>query len=211
MTPERIRSLYWLCCLATFACFVVCSAEAFLIYPVIVRSRTLPTPCVSSAPMPAALPEPPLTVQASQPVVKSHHSVAVREGASSSGVRSRSVTQEGTSDTGIHSMKVEQTAVPAPKTESYEVRLLSAEEANQEAGDAALQKEDYKTAIDDYLRALGWNDKNAAVWNSLGEAYEKTNQLQDAIAAYKKAVGLNPNLVAAQNSLRRLQNTSSPK
>jgi Flp pilus assembly protein TadD len=120
------------------------------------------------------------------------------------------VTQEGAPDTEIRSITVEQTATPAAKTESYEVRQLSAEEANQEAGDAAFQEGNFKAAVDDYRRSLEWNEKNAAVWNRLGLAYEKTNDLKNAFDAFEHAVRLDPNLLEAQDNLRRLQRTTSP-
>lgn len=210
--PDRIRSVYWFCCLVTFACFLVCSAEAFLVYPAILKARVVSALCVSGPSTPAppvSPPKPELTESGIKPLPRSNHSEVNPEPALRAAVRSTTAREAGT-PTAIHSITVEQAAVPATPTGSVEVRQLSAEEADQEAGDAAFREGNFKDAVDDYRQSLELNAKNAAVWNRLGMAYEGGNDPKNAIDAYEHAIQLDPKLLEAQDNLRRLHGTTSP-
>jgi tetratricopeptide (TPR) repeat protein len=60
------------------------------------------------------------------------------------------------------------------------------------------------------LRGIAEGANSARYWWGLGYALEKTNDNAGAVAAYQKAVEINPGELLAAESLRRLQETGSP-
>ena len=54
----------------------------------------------------------------------------------------------------------------------------------------------------EYNKAISFAKKEAEVYSVLGNAYLKKDMLDEAIAAYKKALELNPSLQGARNNLR---------
>lgn len=49
---------------------------------------------------------------------------------------------------------------------------------------------DLKLALDAYIKALKYNDKNAKIWINIGVAYAKLNYLDLAYEAFLKAISL---------------------
>jgi len=49
--------------------------------------------------------------------------------------------------------------------------------------------------------------RSGNVYDSLGEALERANRKDQAIAAYRRALSLNPNLGSSRDALRRLGST----
>ena len=65
-----------------------------------------------------------------------------------------------------------------------------------------------ESAIAMYERAVRLNDRQALWWYNLGIAYQRSNRLEDATHAYKKAVYLNPDDRGFQAALKALSGTT---
>src|SRR5947209_16740015 len=72
----------------------------------------------------------------------------------------------------------------APPTSSVNPFILQAEEA--------LQKQDYSVAEPLLQKAVVQNSADYRAWFDLGFVYRATNRREDAIAAYRKSVAINP-------------------
>jgi tetratricopeptide (TPR) repeat protein len=60
------------------------------------------------------------------------------------------------------------------------------------AGGAALQRQDFKAAVDLLKRAADQDPKQKDLWDDLGRAYAGLNQHDDAIAAFRKQIEIDP-------------------
>lgn len=77
--------------------------------------------------------------------------------------------------------------------------------------DRALHKQDYASAIPMLEEYTANSPENARGFLFLGRAYEQTNQRDRAVAAYEKALKINPDFSAAKQALEELQGNSSPE
>ncbi len=68
-----------------------------------------------------------------------------------------------------------------------------------------IRKKDYATAAKHYERAVKFKDAKPQSWNALARCYEKTGQLEKALAAWEKAVTYKDN-PAAKPNLDRVRN-----
>ncbi len=59
-------------------------------------------------------------------------------------------------------------------------------------GAAAVQKQDYGTAVSEFKRAIGFQPGSADAYQNLGRTYVLMGRNDDAIAAYQKAVQVDP-------------------
>jgi len=51
--------------------------------------------------------------------------------------------------------------------------------------------------VDAYRHALDHDPRSQDTWNNLGQAYERLDQLEDALAAYDHALELDPKFTIA--------------
>lgn len=89
------------------------------------------------------------------------------------------------------------------KTHGHSSRLDTAE--------IALGERDYSGAIRILQKDIANNPDDAEAYALLGHAYKLSNQRENAIAAYKKALQLDPNIPYVQGNLEELEQDSSSK
>lgn len=63
---------------------------------------------------------------------------------------------------------------------------------------------DYKNAITEYKQALKSSPKNHQIHYNLGVCYEKLNNIEEALKAYKRALNIRPTFIEARNAFNRL-------
>jgi len=73
-----------------------------------------------------------------------------------------------------------------------EARAASTPREMRTAGGAALQRQDFKAAVDLLKRSADQDPKQKDLWDDLGRAYAGLNQLDDAIAAFRKQIEIDP-------------------
>lgn len=66
---------------------------------------------------------------------------------------------------------------------------------------------DLEHALHDYVQASEFNPEDEWSYFAAAQLQEKMRQIPQAIANYQKALSINPKLAAAQDALRRLQNS----
>ncbi len=71
-----------------------------------------------------------------------------------------------------------------------------------ETGYNAYRSEDYATAIENLSKAVIYDETNKDAWLSLGNAYRKSDDAQNAIAAYDKIIELFPDTETARSAQR---------
>ena len=71
-------------------------------------------------------------------------------------------------------------------------------------GSEALKAENYDEAIECFLKDMAINPNDARVYYNLGIAYSKKGMLDESMAEYKKAIGIDPNFADAHNNLGNL-------
>jgi tetratricopeptide (TPR) repeat protein len=69
------------------------------------------------------------------------------------------------------------------------------------AGGAALQRKDFRTAVDLLKRSSDQDSGQKDIWDDLGRAYSGLNQHDDAIAAFRKQIDLDPYHARANGDL----------
>lgn len=74
--------------------------------------------------------------------------------------------------------------------------------ADFQAGIQAYQKQDYKKAIESFMKALPQSPRNAAVLSNLALAEFQLGQKGLAIAHFRQALSVDPGLPTAQNGLK---------
>ncbi len=79
---------------------------------------------------------------------------------------------------------------------------LSADDLNS-AGDAAMKRGEFQTAIDLLKRAVEAEPKHKWAWNNLGNAYLASHKTDEAIVAFKKQIEINAYDEYAYNNLGR--------
>ncbi len=75
----------------------------------------------------------------------------------------------------------------------------------------AMQEKDYPKAISLLERYTAANPGDDGAWVWLGEAYDKNQQKDKAIAAYQQALKVNPGSSEAQHALDAIRGTSPPE
>jgi membrane associated rhomboid family serine protease len=75
----------------------------------------------------------------------------------------------------------------------------------------ALHQQDYASAIPMLEEYTASNPENARGFLFLGHAYEQTNQKDKAVAAYERALKINPELSVAKEALDEIRGNSSPE
>ena len=94
--------------------------------------------------------------------------------------------------------------------------LSSADERNQNAeldiseGQAALQKDELQEAEAKFRHAVKLQPSSPVAQHLLGITLEKEGNTEDAVAAYKKALELNPGDLSARQNVDRLKPSDSP-
>ncbi len=73
-------------------------------------------------------------------------------------------------------------------------------------GDKAYDSDDYPAAIQNFQRAVYYDETNADAWYGLAEAYRKSEDNANAIATYDKVMELFPNTEWARRSKRYRDN-----
>lgn len=73
-----------------------------------------------------------------------------------------------------------------------EARAASTPREMRTAGGAALQRQDFAAAVDLLKRAADQDPKQQDLWDELGRAYAGLHQHDDAIAAFRKQIELDP-------------------
>ena len=71
-----------------------------------------------------------------------------------------------------------------------------------ETGYNAYRSEDYATAIENLSKAVIYDETNKDAWLSLGNSYRKSDDAQNAIAAYDKIIELFPDTETARSAQR---------
>jgi len=71
----------------------------------------------------------------------------------------------------------------------------------QKLGAAALERRDFSTAADLLKRAVAGDARRKDAWDQLGEAYAGLNQHDDAVAAFRKQIEIDPNHKSAHSDL----------
>src|SRR5437773_12006763 len=74
-------------------------------------------------------------------------------------------------------------------------------EANFNAGLAHLREGRAALALEEFKKAIREDPKNPYFYKGLGLAYARQNKLGDAVAAFRKAMELNPYYVDLRNDL----------
>lgn len=72
-------------------------------------------------------------------------------------------------------------------------------------GQLYAQKSNWIRTINEYEKARKGLSGSATLWNSLGVAYSKNHQYDEARSAFKKSLELDPNSQKAKNNLRKLK------
>jgi tetratricopeptide (TPR) repeat protein len=96
-------------------------------------------------------------------------------------------------------------------SEIYQSNIVTPEFIINRLGYNYLQSKEYEKAIDTFNENVKRYPKSANVYDSLGEAYEKSNNLEMALPNYKKAyeIGLrelNPNVKIFKTNFDRVSN-----
>ena len=73
-----------------------------------------------------------------------------------------------------------------------EARSASTPREMRTAGGAALERQDFKAAVDLLKRSADQDPKQKDLWDDLGRAYAGLNQHDDAIAAFRKQIEIDP-------------------
>ncbi|MCE1188194.1 MAG: tetratricopeptide repeat protein [Ignavibacteria bacterium] len=68
-----------------------------------------------------------------------------------------------------------------------------------------LKQKRYDEAIQKFQKQISLNPENANAYDSLGDGYKAAGKKNEAIAAYKKALQLDPNFEASKKNLSELQ------
>ena len=84
-------------------------------------------------------------------------------------------------------------AAPGWSNPTLETPTFGAPDPNFIAGKKAVDKEDWKTAIELLTKAAQRDDFNADIHNLLGFSYRHQGNLDQAFAHYYRALSLNPN------------------
>ncbi len=75
----------------------------------------------------------------------------------------------------------------------------------------AMQQKDYPKAISLLEKYTAANPDDEGGWIALGEAYERNQQQEKAVAAYQQALKVNPNSADARQALDSLHGNDSPQ
>ncbi len=70
-------------------------------------------------------------------------------------------------------------------------------------GAAAVQKQDYASAVSEFKRAIGFQPDSADAFQNLGRTYVLMGRSDDAIAAYRKAVQVDPSNTDVRTDLAK--------
>ncbi len=71
----------------------------------------------------------------------------------------------------------------------------------RELGDAFIDKEEYKKAIDLYLQGIDFTPDNYVLYNEIGYCYDVQDDYENAVSYYKKSVEIEPNFLTGWDNL----------
>jgi tetratricopeptide (TPR) repeat protein len=95
-------------------------------------------------------------------------------------------------------------ATPAPQQDTKKMDSMTASEL-EKAADLARAHKDYDSAIQYFQAALRKDRKNAVLYNKLGLAELKQNDLRSARTHFEKSAKLNPKYVEAVNNIGAIE------
>ena len=83
------------------------------------------------------------------------------------------------------------------RAQEYEVKAATAKNDKERDKQLAKAKSQYQDAIEDYKKAIGWDDTAYQAMNELGFACRKTGDYKTALAAYNTALVVKPGFAPA--------------
>ena len=89
------------------------------------------------------------------------------------------------------------------RAQEYEAKAAAAKDDKDREKQLGKAKDQYEDAIDDYRKAIGYDNRNYQAMNELGFAYRKSGNYDDAVKAYNAALRREIGLLASDRISRR--------
>jgi tetratricopeptide (TPR) repeat protein len=83
------------------------------------------------------------------------------------------------------------------RAQEYEAKAATAKDDKDRDKQLAKAKSQYEDAIDDYRKAIGYDNHTYQAMNELGYAYRKTGDYEKAVTAYDAALAAKPGFAPA--------------
>ncbi len=83
------------------------------------------------------------------------------------------------------------------RAQEYEDKAAAAKDDKDREKQLAKAKDQYEDAIDDYRKAIGYDNRAYQAMNELGFAFRKTGSYDDAVKAYNTALVVKPDFAPA--------------
>ncbi len=83
------------------------------------------------------------------------------------------------------------------RAQEYEAKAAEAKDDKDKQKQLSKAKDQYEDSIDDYRKAIGYDNRTYQAMNELGFAYRKTGNYEDAVKAYNAALAVKSDFAPA--------------